>query len=304
MTRIHAAGAALWRETAAGVEVAVTHRPRYDDWSLPKGKVDPGEPLPETAVREIAEETGYRAVLGRLLPAAHYEVSTEDGGRRPKTVTYYSAEAVSGEFAANEEVDELRWLPPAQARELLSYPHDRTVLDAFTELPARTRTVLLVRHAKAGKRGKWDGPDELRPLTASGLHQARCLAAWLPPFAPARLYAAPRVRCVQTLEPLAARLPLAITEEWLLAEEGFWPDPDAGVRRFLAITAGQGVAVVSSQGGVIPELVQRLAVKAGLPLTEFPSRKGSIWILTFDADPAAPTLLAADYCESPLPPLR
>ncbi|MCK2242350.1 NUDIX hydrolase [Crossiella sp. S99.2] len=303
MSALHAAGAALWRETPAGVELAVAHRPRYDDWSLPKGKCDPGETLTETAVREIAEETGYRAVLGRMLPAAHYEVSTKDGNTRPKRVTYYSAEAIAGDFAPNEEVDELRWLSADKARALLSYQHDRVVLDAFTALPARARTVLLVRHAKAGKREKWDGPDELRPLTPSGTHQARCLGRMLPAFAPQRLYAAPRVRCAQTVAPLAERLGLAIAEEWLLAEEGFWPDPDAGVRRFLAIAA-EGAAVVSSQGGVIPELVERLAVKAGLPLTEFPSRKGSTWILTFDADSAGPTLLAADYCETPLPPVR
>lgn len=301
MTEVRAAGAALWRETATGIEFALTHRPRYDDWSLPKGKVDAGETLPATAAREVLEETGYRAVLGRLLPEARYEVSTKDGFRRPKTVTYFAAEALDGEFTPNEEVDQLRWLPADQAAELLSYPHDRVVLEAFLALPARTRTVLLVRHAKAGKREKWSGPDELRPLTSAGQAQSRALAGMLPPFAPARLYAAPRVRCAQSLEPLAERLKLPIAEEWLLAEEGFWPDPDAGVRRFLGLVAEPGVPVISSQGGVIPELVERLAAKGGLARTEFPSRKGSVWILTFDAGPD-PTLLAADYWDSPLPP--
>ncbi|MBP2476963.1 8-oxo-dGTP diphosphatase [Crossiella equi] len=294
---VHAAGAVLWRERDGQVEVAVTHRPRYDDWSMPKGKVDPGETIAETAVREIAEETGYRAVLGRLLPAAHYEVSTQDGGRAPKVVTYFTAEAVGGEFTSNDEVDELRWTTPAQARGLLSYSHDQTLLEAFLDQPVRARTVLLARHAKAGKRERWTGDDDLRPLTGNGREQAAALAGMLAAFDPKRLYTAPRVRCAQTLEPLSARLGLPMTEEWLLSEEGFWPDPEAGMRRFLAISEGEGTAVVSSQGGVIPEVITRVA-----ELADPPSRKGSLWILTCTPPGESLKVRTADYWDDPLPP--
>ncbi len=151
-TTIYAAGAVLWRESGVradgvpSVEVAVVHRPpRYDDWSLPKGKVDPGETEPVTAVREILEETGYACQLGRRLAAVTYPV-VED----TKKVQYWAARTLDGEFIPNDEVDQLLWLPAAEALERLHYPpHDRKVLRRFTKVPAHTSTVLIVRHGRA-----------------------------------------------------------------------------------------------------------------------------------------------------------
>ena len=119
-----AAGAVLWRSDgdSSDPEVAVIHRPRYDDWSLPKGKVDPGETEPVTAVREVHEETGHRAHLGRRLASVSYPV--EQGIKR---VRYWAARSVGGEFTPNSEVDELKWLPVAAAMKQLGYPHDRKV---------------------------------------------------------------------------------------------------------------------------------------------------------------------------------
>ena len=122
---ILAAGAVLWRpqDGTGAPEIAVIHRPRYDDWSLPKGKVDPGEAHPVTAVREIREETGFHSRLGRRLAVISYPV--EDTVKR---VVYWAAGAHAGEFLANEEVDELLWLAPEEAMKRLQYPHDRKVL--------------------------------------------------------------------------------------------------------------------------------------------------------------------------------
>lgn len=163
-----AAGAVLWRGDITDldtVEVALIHRPAYDDWSLAKGKVDPGESLPTTAAREILEETGFEIRLGKLLGKVTYPVLD-----RMKVVYYWTGEVLGGQFTPNVEVDELRWLPLAQARELLSYEVDRHVLDKAEKrfrLPATSR-VLYVRHAKAHSRRNWDGDDNLRPLDKKG----------------------------------------------------------------------------------------------------------------------------------------
>lgn len=155
---IRAAGAVLWRRNTQGhAEIAIVHRPRYDDWSLPKGKLDADETLPAAAVREVQEETGASCVLGRLLTKARYTVPTHgDNGIAPKEVSYYSARATSGSFVPNSEVDELRWLDPFSARWMLSYATETEALDAFTSIAPEATTVLLVRHAKAGKRENWE----------------------------------------------------------------------------------------------------------------------------------------------------
>jgi len=295
-TVIRAAGAVLWRNHDAP-EVALVHRPRYDDWSLPKGKLDDGESPLVAAVREVAEETGHRAALGRRLIQARYLVRSAHAGRTgPKIVDYWAARTLGGRFEPNAEVDELRWLDPAQARELLSYEFDRTVLDSFAAVPVPTSTMLLVRHAKAGERTRWHGDDDLRPLTAAGRRQAAELTRLLALFGPTRVHSAPRVRCVQSVQPLAAALGVEVITEPRLSEEGYWPDPAAGRRRVLHIAAGACTPVVCSQGGVIPDLVHALAGPAATDeYGEVPSRKGSTWVLSLRGEQC----LAADYYPPP-----
>jgi 8-oxo-dGTP diphosphatase len=120
--RIDAAGGVVVREG----RVLLVHRPRYDDWAFPKGKLDPGESFEDAALREVEEETGVRCTLGRELPPASYEVRG-----RPKLVRYWLMEPQGeAEFVPNEETDEVRWLTPDEARALLSYDHDRELLAA------------------------------------------------------------------------------------------------------------------------------------------------------------------------------
>ncbi|WP_234319969.1 NUDIX hydrolase [Streptomyces sp. SBT349] len=132
---VRAAGCVLWRAparapgasggTGGGIEVALVHRPRYDDWSHPKGKLKPGESAADAARREVKEETGIDCVLGPPLPTARYVARG-----RPKEVVYWVAEAVGGRFETNAEVDEVLWLPPGRARGRLSHPANRKLLDA------------------------------------------------------------------------------------------------------------------------------------------------------------------------------
>lgn len=288
-----AAGAVLYRMEDSEPVVAVIHRPRYDDWSLPKGKADPGESLPVAAVREIEEETGFTAELEDRIGTNAYPL-TETAR---KEVTYWSALATGGRFEPNPEVDELRWLPLDQAEETVSYPLDRKILRRFRTAPRADRVLLLVRHAKAGRRSEWHGDDDARPLDKSGRTQAELLAPMLRAFGADRLHSAPRVRCEQTLAPLADELGARILIEPEMADEAYLDDPDASVTRLLRIAAGPGVAAVSSQGTAVPGLVGDLAARAGLEVGEAFTKKAGVWALGF----AGTSLIYADYYASPLP---
>lgn len=120
----------MWRRAGEGVEVALVHRPRYDDWSLPKGKVEPGEDEREAALREVEEETGLRCRVGPELATSSYR----DRFQREKTVRYWSMTPESGSFRPTSEIDEVRWLSPEDAEELLSYPRDREVLRSLRDV--------------------------------------------------------------------------------------------------------------------------------------------------------------------------
>jgi 8-oxo-dGTP pyrophosphatase MutT (NUDIX family) len=124
--QVRAAGGIVHRGGEDGPEVLVVHRPRYDDWSLPKGKVDKGETLEEAALREVWEETGMRAKLGPYAGAIHYH----DRKGRSKRVDWWLMEPIDGDFEPNEEVDEIRWVGVDRARELLSYDDDAELIDA------------------------------------------------------------------------------------------------------------------------------------------------------------------------------
>jgi 8-oxo-dGTP diphosphatase len=289
-----AGGCVAWRPGADGPEVALVHRPRYDDWSLPKGKLERNETLRACAVRETAEETGLAVRLGARLGRVRYA-----GPTGPKEVHYWAAQVRGGEFTRNDEVDELYFLDLAKAARRLSYAHDAGVLHRFATIGVPESTVLLVRHAKAGSRKQWDGDDDLRPLSSTGHDQAHHLAAILPLFGPDRLASAPPIRCRDTMTPFAAAAGLPITTEPMLGEESYGADPEAGLQRLRALVAEPGVTVLCSQGGVIPDAVASLAeeseIDLGIDLDDVPSRKASTWVLTFGGG----GLRAADYYPTP-----
>jgi 8-oxo-(d)GTP phosphatase len=288
-----AAGVVLWRLNgdSATPEIAIVHRPRYDDWSLPKGKVDPGETEPVTAVREVHEETGYSSHLGRRLVAVSYPV--EQG---IKKVRYWAASTIDGEFIPNDEVDELKWLPVAEAMKQLKYPHDRKVLRRFTKQPADTQTVLIVRHGTAGSKSRYKGDDRKRPLDKHGRAQAESLVGVLLAFGANTVYAADRVRCHQTVEPLAEELGTSIHSEPLLTEEEYPENRKAARHRVLEIATSGGTPVICTQGKVIPDLIAWWCERDGVRPDKSRNRKGSAWVMSL----ADGRLIAADHIGSPL----
>ncbi len=216
-----AAGAVISRKGPEGREFLLVHRPKYDDWSFPKGKQDPGEHVAATAVREVLEETGVEIRLGRPLRPQLYAVS----GGRAKTVHYWVGHVVGDDdlssYEVNDEVDDLAWLSESAAKERMTYLDDIDLLDQFAKSRKTTSTLLVVRHAKAEKRDSWDGPDPRRPLNELGRVQAKAMVPMLHAFGIARVITSTSTRCVQTVQPYATEQVLPLTKLDELSEEGF-----------------------------------------------------------------------------------
>ena len=285
---ILAAGGILWRQDseASAVEVLVVHRPRYHDWTFPKGKLHKGESLLSAAVREVSEETGLAVVVGHRMPPVSYR--TLDG---PKEVTYWTMRPSGGGFTPNHEVDRVRWVPLAQAGKRLTYAHDRRLADELADRPPDVVRVVLVRHAHAGHRSDFDGPDEKRPLSNRGLRQADRLVALLASFAPTRVVSAPALRCVQTVEPLTRATGLPLEHAPMFGEDEFAANPQAAAEGLLAdLASTEEVTVICSQGGVIPKLITWLPPSgAPEPLPQIAAKAG-VWALASGAG-----RLRADY---------
>ncbi len=280
--RILAAGAVLWRHGAKGPEVALVHRPRYDDWSFPKGKFKKGEHPVHAAVREVWEETGVWPVLGRRLGTREYEI---DG--RPKRVDYWVATGNDGDFRPDDEVDRVEWLPPSEAETRLSYARDADLLSEFTSGPPRTTPYIIVRHTSAGDKRDWEEDDLLRPLDPVGRGEAGKLADVLGAFGIARVFSSATARCLETMLPYAARTGAEIHTDWAFT---VGTSKRAG-DRFAELLTEDAPAVICTHGELVPELIRRACEELGAPEPEDPRlQKGGFWVLHTDAG----TLVSAE----------
>ena len=262
-----------------GRGVLVVHRPRYDDWSFPKGKAEADESDEATALREVLEETGLTCELEGELPATIYV----DSLGRPKLVRYWRMRPIGGAFVPGDEVDEVRWLGLEDARPLLTYEHDRVVLDGLVRVedgaepveaaPVPEPAIFLVRHAKAGDRAAWTEDDRLRPLSKKGRRQAEALVDTFRGTELARVISSPYVRCQQTVRPLALDRGLSLESDDRLGEGA----PLAGLLTLFEEIAGIG-AVLCAHGDLIPEAVASLGA-LGVPVDPGSSKKGSTWVL-------------------------
>jgi 8-oxo-dGTP pyrophosphatase MutT (NUDIX family)/phosphohistidine phosphatase SixA len=288
LSEIEAAGVVPWRRGPDGPEVLLVHRPRRDDWSLAKGKREPGEELPETAIREVAEEAGLRLLVGRRLETVHYLV-----GGRPKRVEFWAAPepALPGQpaaFVPNDEVDDVRWFPLPRAFERLSYATDVSVLNDFARWPHRTVPLVVLRHASAGHKKDWTGDDLLRPLDFKGQSEARTLVSLLGCFGPVRVVSSPAARCLATIEPYAGHVGAPVVAEPALmlprpsgsdtaADQDTHPEVVSAVRRLLA----DGIpTVICAHRENIPDIVAVACEYLNAPPPTDPSlRKSSFWVL-------------------------
>ncbi|HEU5156320.1 MAG TPA: NUDIX domain-containing protein [Streptosporangiaceae bacterium] len=287
-----AAGAVLWRHDGVGIEIAVIHRPRYDDWSFPKGKLDRGEHVLLAAVREVEEETGVRPRLGRRLPARTY---LKNG--RSKRVDYWAATGEPGVFVPGAEVDRLEWLPVSYAEQRLTYAHDIDLLHEFDAGPRETIPIVILRHGSAGERAAWPADDALRPLDEGGLAEAAALTDLLGAFGSLRVISSATVRCVGTVIPYALRWGIRVETEPAFTVASVALDPSgsdadgggyrAGVANLaearaavLELAATRTPTVVCTHGEIVAELVRALCSELGEKTPDDPGlRKGGFWIV-------------------------
>ena len=269
-----AAGAICWRLDPNGeLEVLLVRNARWEEWSWPKGKLDSGESLPECAAREVFEETGVRAELGVPLSSVSYVLPTGP----EKTVRYWAARvrASGPRTASTAEISDVEWLSVPATLERLSRPGDRAPLEELVELAERgrldTRPLLVLRHAKARGRGRWDGEEADRPLTGAGRRQAWAVAGLLACWAPERVLTSPWARCLETLQPYLdqrefdGRRPSVEPETAPpLSEQGLRNNPERIAEIVAELLAGGRSALLCTHRPVLAVVVHSLAEATAL----------------------------------------
>ncbi|WP_062527918.1 NUDIX hydrolase [Demequina rhizosphaerae] len=263
-----AAGALVWRVREGELQVLAVHRPRYNDWSWPKGKLDPGESLAECAVREVAEETGKQVVLGQPLPTLRYPI-----GEKQKVVKYWAAEVMSPKAralrgrpsfksASKNEIDRLRWLSVPEAHKLITFPDDLRPLDALVDAYAAdrldTRPFVIVRHARARRRAAWHRSDLLRPLTKNGQRRAAELVPLLAAFGVGKVESSPARRCTDTVGPYAAALDVDVRTHDSLTEPGHAERPLDTAKTFSSLLRKKSARAVCVHRPTLPTIVEML----------------------------------------------
>jgi len=270
---IWAAGCVVVRRNKKGkARYLIAHRPEYDDWTLPKGKVENGESFLEAALREVEEETGIVGKGPRPIGSVGY--LTQAGN--PKVARWWLTKVKKGSFTPNSEVDQVAWMSYRKGLEKLTYRNDREVLDRANDMfhDRSAGTIYLVRHASAGIRSDTDSDDWRRQLDKRGKRQTRALRDLLMAHPITRIGSSNYARCVDTVTPFAKRLGVPVELEGALVE-GSHP------HRIVSLIAElqEESAVLCSHGDVIGDLIGHLFAE-GVPM-DGPRKwdKGSIWEL-------------------------
>jgi phosphohistidine phosphatase SixA/ADP-ribose pyrophosphatase YjhB (NUDIX family) len=262
---VPAAGTVPWRRRRGTLEVALVHRPKYDDWSWAKGKLDPGEEWPVAAARETLEETGLQVHLRAPLPPATYMVLDRTGEPATKQVRYWASEVVGGHGRLQNEIDEVRWLDVVAAHDRLDYARDREQLRAVVRADAAGRLttwpLAVVRHAHARPRRSWKGPDPDRPLDDRGVQRAEAIVPLLAAYGVSRLVSSGSARCADTLRPYAAATGLRLRLKDGLSEEGYAADPARSAHHLRRVVERGAPTAVCSHGPVLPSLLLDLAAR-------------------------------------------
>ena len=291
---IRAAGAVLWRRLSDElIQIALIHRPRYDDWSFPKGKAEEGEIDIACAYREVLEETGYETVFGPELGQIQYEV---DGVI--KKVKYWSAQAIGNpsNIMDSNEVDQLIWVTLDDAKNKLSMDSDKEILKNFESFGSDSFPLILLRHAKAVAREEWDSDDGDRPLAHSGQIQAKRFLPGFLPFAISEIYTSDAVRCYESIEPIARSLKINPIFSSTLSEYEFHKDKKAWSSLVKEILENDSSALVCSHNPVIPEIVKKLIGKKNFKELDHELLPGESWVLHHrDGE-----IIAIDWVSAPI----
>ncbi len=264
---VHAAGAILWRIEDEQLKVAVIHRGRYDDWSWPKGKVDAGESLPETAVREIREETGLKVQLGIPLGIQRYRLENKSW----KVVHYWACEVsektlANSNFKPSEEVSAVHWFSPEEASAKLSYKHDhdqlKILLERFAAKQLQTKPVVILRHGKARSRATWKDGEASRPLLSDGNAQAEALPSLLKAFGAKTVFSSPWTRCLSTIAPYAQSTKVKVKVSPEFTETANEKKPEQTKTLLANLINLNKCLVICTHRPVMPNLISVLETRA------------------------------------------
>jgi 8-oxo-dGTP diphosphatase len=250
---IEAAGVILWRERQPlELEVALIHRPKYDDWSFPKGVKESGENFIETAFRECIEETGIRPVLGPYLGEVEY---LEENGK--KRVSYWIAkeDRIVHRFQENPEVDKLAWMSVKEARHFLTYEKDREILRKFVKSERHVTSTIFLRHAKAVKRSEWFGEDSDRPLSSVGQLQVSKLSGTLVAYGIMQVHSSDAIRCCDTIQSFAKQMGIDSVISSQLSEDVYKKDDNVAINYVVGALKRSGNQLICGHNPILKDML-------------------------------------------------
>jgi len=273
---ISAAGAVVWRKHKDNfTEVAIIHRPKYDDWSFPKGKIEVGESLIACAHREVLEETNLQTEFGPHLGQVEY--FTPDG---LKKVTYWSAKViVEKPFRANTEVDQLKWIPITKVIEVLTNETDKEIFDKFVKVKFNSKPFILLRHAKAITRDEWQGEDDDRPLSSSGQNQAMRLLSTYQVFNIDQIHSSDAVRCYDTVKSMAKGLDIKLEVSSKLSENTYKKDKEKAFDYVSELIKEDKSILICSHNPILPKMLNKLTKKSEIEADEDKLSPADGWVI-------------------------
>ena len=308
---VYAAGAVCWRMSKGEIELAMVYRTKHKDWTFPKGKVDPGELLPETAVREVEEEAGIRIRLGRKLAVIDYELASGETKEVHYWVSKVKDSAIAkSRFSPNDEIEKVEWFAAKKAMKQLTYDHDRELLvktlEFYDQGELETRGLIILRHTSATPRASWAGEEAKRPLLPEGREQAKRLVSLLDAYGPKRLVTSPWTRCQQTVAPYSKKTKRTLIERSQLTELANERGPRK-TKNVIEDTFGQTKnALICSHRPALPTIIEtfsKYAIKGITPAlaAEKTLSPGEFFVLRVTIGPR-PKIIAYEriYLESAL----
>ena len=272
---IQAAGAVVWRNNQDKTEVVIIHRPKYNDWSFPKGKLEVGESLIACAHREVLEETNIQTEFGAFLGDVEY--LTQDG---KKQVSFWAAKAITyKDFSPNSEVDQLKWVEVKKVKELLTLETDKKILAQFVKLDIDTKPFILLRHAKAITRDEWQGDDDDRPLDSLGQNQAKRLLSIYQVYNIEQIHTSDAVRCYDTVNPMVKGLGIKLEVTGKLGESAYKKDKEKAFDYAKDLIKEDARILICSHNPILPKMLNRLTKKSDVDADEGKLSPADGWVI-------------------------